>query len=361
MSLVSPPTHHILHILQPLSEGEWYSFFPDMSSDENIVNNIFIFSICTVLTATAFWIVAILYYTQIAVRRWVLPILIALWHRITRALRKKKGRCIFLQLPPELRLQIYSHLSLSASQTFRQTCGQINREIEHERRRDFERHMIRIQKGHGDRINFTPAYPIKPFEVNLILRIAAGSGQVSHWDESRIEHLLENLPATARFIHIALEPGPGVSDAAIKHCFDLTYEALFYHLYFMESTRKAGDMHLRSFRVVCTGNKGSSMPDWIYNPDWMLPWHKVVGINSGFDKAGYWQTTIVLDGCQWIETAFLCSVLPISLVYVCYMWPWIGWFIVPMLLLWCLCTIPLLLLFVVMFVVLILSSWMVNR
>lgn len=80
--------------------------------------DVILFCIIISLTACAWLIPVILHRMKMTIRGW-----------ISRIVCKEQGESDLLQLPPELRLQVYSHLPLSAAQSLRQTRRQLNHEI----------------------------------------------------------------------------------------------------------------------------------------------------------------------------------------------------------------------------------------
>jgi hypothetical protein len=247
------------------------------------------------LTACAWLIPMILGRIKWTIRGW-----------ISRARRKEQGKSNFLQLPPELRLQVYSYLPLPASHSLRQTSRQINHEIEYEQRKEFERHLGKIQTQLVDYMELRHSTPIKPFEVNLVFRIVSYV-RLIYWGPEAIKQYLWDLPKTTRYINITIESALDVPDSEVKLWFLFTYNALCYHFFRAEKAIRTGCMRVRSYRVVYPGTKDIWMPFGVLNPTWTPPWITIVGV-AGM-KAGNWRPSVVQGGFLWSGRACVFSVV----------------------------------------------------
>lgn len=84
--------------------------------------------------------------------------------------------CALLNLPAELRVQIYSYLLPNAqlpsvSRTLRQVCRQIDREVKHEARKAFTRQLNSLQKRLEDEPQLgTVFYSITTYHVEIVLQ-----------------------------------------------------------------------------------------------------------------------------------------------------------------------------------------------
>jgi hypothetical protein len=223
------------------------------------------------LTACAWLIPMILGRIKWSIRGW-----------ISRARRKEQGKSNFLQLPPELRLQVYSHLPLPASHAMRQTNRQINDEIKYEQCKEFERQLRKAQTGLSDSMELRHSTPIKPFEVNLMIRIV--SNVDSPYEVAKaFEKYLRNLPITTRSINIAIESARDVPGREVNTWFYITTDALWYHLFRAQKVVRTGRMRLRSYRVVCPGTTDFGLYKLTMTPPWNR-WYS--DIQRGFPWLG---------------------------------------------------------------------------
>jgi hypothetical protein len=217
---------------------------------------------------------------------------------ISRARRKEQGKSNFLQLPPELRLQVYSHLPLPASHAMRQTNRQINDEIKYEQCKEFERQLRKAQTGLSDSMELRHSTPIKPFEVNLMIRIV--SNVDSPYEVAKaFEKYLRNLPITTRSINIAIESARDVPGREVNTWFYITTDALWYHLFRAQKVVRTGRMRLRSYRVVCPGTTDFGLYKLTMTP----PWVTTVGMAGMIDKAGNRWYSDIQRGFPWLGSA----------------------------------------------------------
>jgi hypothetical protein len=226
---------------------------------------------------------------------------------ISRAFRKEQGNSNFLQLPPELRLQVYSHLPLPASHAMRQTNRQINDEIKYEQRKEFERQLRKALTRFSDPTDSMELHhstPIKPFEVNLVVKI------VSHMDSpyevaEAFKKYLRNLPTTTRSINITIESARDVPGSEVNFWFSLTFDAFYYHFVRAQKAVRTGRMQLRSWRVVCPGTTDFGF----YKVRWTPPWITDVGMACMIDKAGNRRYSDIQRGCPWLGSACIVPFL----------------------------------------------------
>ena len=222
-------------------------------------------------------------------------------------LREKQGESNFFRLPPELRLQVYSYLTLPDAQSLRLTRREINDEIEYEQRKDFVRCMSKIEIELVDAVKITYATPIKPYEANLVIRIVGGSRLKSDdrlkIDVQWLHDILESLPPTTRSINIAIETAPDVVDVSLTdYWFGIVYLELGIRFTRNStSTRHAirnGDRHLRSYTMVCTEKNAIPMFRSYFSKYPFRPFHKdkILGIKGVVDKDGSWGLPAVVDG-----------------------------------------------------------------
>jgi hypothetical protein len=213
---------------------------------------------------------------------------------ISRALRKEQGKSNFLQLPPELRLQVYSYLPLPASHSLRQMNRQINDEIEYEQRKEFERRLGKIQTRLVDFMELRHSTPIKPFEVNLVFRIVSYRHPMAiSGGPEAIKKYLRDLPTTTRSINITIESALDVPGTELNNWFFYTYDMLCYHIFRADKAVRTGRMRLRSYKVVCPLTEDIWIP---LIPIGIPPWITTLGIAGMIDTGGNSQSSVILSG-----------------------------------------------------------------
>lgn len=234
--------------------------------------------ICFMLPAASVWLIVV------NLRRTKMTI----WGRISRVRREEQGKSNFLQLPHELRLQIYSCLPLPVSHLLRQTCRQINHEIAYKQRKEFERYMRKVQTRHMEFVILSYPPPTKPFEANLVITIVSDNLVTTCANPRAIANYLQDLPATTRSIKIAIETAPDVLDPNFKLWICITHFAR------SKNAIRTRPTYLRSCKLVCREKEANWKPLGFSNPPWTLPWITIVGVAGCINNAGNWRTSAVL-------------------------------------------------------------------
>jgi hypothetical protein len=228
--------------------------------------------------------------------------------RILRRFRHQDGG-ILLRLPPELRLEVNSHLlpskqPSSVSRSLRQTCRQINCELEYEMRKEFERQIDAPQK---ECEHFILRCDSSKYHVDVVHEFFRMHDHEQWWGHvntmrglwpdyngSLILSFLDGLPTTTRSVGVTIELPPITPNLHPANLF-VEFKAEL-NLYFrrMWDSARAGEAQLRSFSVVL------ERPIFVY-PElhlpypyfqgiphhygiWKLKWMKLAGIAAEYDK-----------------------------------------------------------------------------
>jgi hypothetical protein len=163
-------------------------------------------------------------------------------HRIdgTEAAQNQQ-HCMLLQLPAEIRTQIYSYLlpdtaPTSTSRAFRQTCRQINDEVEYEVRKAFISKMTRLQQLYSDYYFYCNlACSTKTYNVEIALRLPEHYyspvlpppfSQTTTVIDAIALSLIELLPKSTRFITLTIQPHPHGTISTFERYFDNAWTAL---------------------------------------------------------------------------------------------------------------------------------------
>jgi hypothetical protein len=167
--------------------------------------------------------------------------------------RGHQEESILLRLPPELRLKVYSYLlpinqPLSVSLSLRQTCRLVNRELEHEIRKDFERQMDALQERCKP---LTLSYDSDTFHVAS--RMPSNCGKL-------VKPFLAGLPTTTCSLKIIIDLRPGKPIEQRDKVFQFIHRWLRRYFAFKEDGARAGEQHLRGFSL-CFGRPVVMVPE----------------------------------------------------------------------------------------------------
>jgi hypothetical protein len=221
--------------------------------------------------------------------------------RILRLFRHQDGG-ILLRLPPELRLEVYSHLlpsnePLSVSRSLRQTCRQINCELEYEMRKEFERQIDALQKTCEHFILRCDSSKYHVDVVHSFFRMHDHEQWWGHlytlkglWPDYNgiVSPFLDSLPTPTRSVGVTIELPPITSNLIGSPCslfLHFKYELNDYFRRMWDSAR-AGEAQLRSFSVVL--ERPAIMFPELHLPHdyfiWKPKWMKLAGIAAEYDK-----------------------------------------------------------------------------
>lgn len=201
--------------------------------------------------------------------------------RVSRLFLRQDGG-ILLRLPPELRLNVYSHLlpsdqHLSVSRALRQTCRQINHEVEHEQRKDFERQIKALK--------LTEEYLYKDlalccdsdtYHVDISLSVV-GSRSTTEWKDyctalTSGAHVLDSggyvpplylygiLPSTTRSIKVTLGIPAETPSEVLSMVFQYYHDRL--HTLSPRLSRPGSELE----NCNCTALRWSMNAQWLWFP-----------------------------------------------------------------------------------------------
>lgn len=226
---------------------------------------------------------------------------------------QNQQHCILLQLPAEIRTQIYSYLlldttSTSTSRAFRQTCRQMNDEVKYEVRKAFISKMTRLQQLYSNEHPYCNlAYSAKTYDVEIALRLPKHYfppllhpplSQTTTVIDAIALSLVELLPKSTRSITLTIQPHPHGTISTFERYFDNVWTALDNCFKRAIRDAKEGKTDLQALSIF-SGDPIALVPEVEYF-GFTSKLHSIVvpGVRFTYDRTFHFRMRIVLDPRQ---------------------------------------------------------------
>ncbi|KAJ8118142.1 hypothetical protein OPT61_g820 [Boeremia exigua] len=245
-------------------------------------------------------------------------------HSSSRQSTSQQARYLstFLELPTEIRMQIYSYLlpdnePTAVSRALRGTCHKVNHEVKDEVRRTFERHMSLLQRFASEGTPFvTFSYSTETYHVDILFELPSVPLQqslspfVSPFGLDRIPIAMDmvllqfvvQLPRDTRSLTVTLKPheqqqSNQVFETYMNDFWTVLYENTVEDL--KANCISDGTIDLRRITVLCARPVTMALQVRYRQFHCILNWINVTGITFWSAQVNRLQSDVVLDSSQW--------------------------------------------------------------
>ncbi|KAF1925164.1 uncharacterized protein M421DRAFT_400631 [Didymella exigua CBS 183.55] len=217
--------------------------------------------------------------------------------------RRPEQHRAFLELPSEIRTQIYSYLVPGVQPTrvdraFRQTCRQINHELEHESRKAFTHEMTSLQQLAVDSHQYvTLFYSAEKYHVDMILQLPQPYfppnlppllPQTRTIMDAVALSFVTLFPPNTRSIAVTMQPHPQGSTASFERYFDGTWAC----------DAMEGKIDLRKLSIL-SGDPVVLVPEaGLAGFRQRFNWINILGVSFEYDRGFQRVPSVVIDSRQ---------------------------------------------------------------
>jgi hypothetical protein len=218
----------------------------------------------------------------------------------------EQHRAFLLELPAELRIMIWSYFvpgvqSAWVSRNLRQTCRQINHEVEYEARQAFTHkinylQMIASESSPYLKISFLP----RTYHVEMVLQLP-NLPPLQHTTtiiDAVALTFVKEFPLNTRSVKITLQPHPHGSPANFERYFDAVWGTFYAYLGRTASDAMEGKTDLQRL-TVASGAPASLVPVLRCRGfRWRLNWLSLLGVVLQYDRDFQCTSAVALDPRQ---------------------------------------------------------------